>query len=96
VRGKLQLCFTTVLKHFPGAEADYIKKRMLDDTDAVYGEGLRHVKAFVNSRGTAAWLDYITNNDKKSLVISLSSDNSWNPYIDRSGRNHMETSSRRS
>jgi len=22
------------------------------------------VKAFVNSRGTAAWLDYITNNDK--------------------------------
>jgi hypothetical protein len=53
-----------VLKRYPGVESDYIKERMLKDTDSVYGEGLRRVKNWVEDKGTAAWLNYITTNDK--------------------------------
>ena len=62
--GSCNFASLLVLRRFPGAESDYIRDRMLKDTDPVYGEGLRKVKKWVDEKGTAAWLDYITKHDK--------------------------------
>jgi hypothetical protein len=52
------------LTQYPGAESEFLIEKMLMDTDPVYGEGLRRVKAWVEKVGIDTWVRYLQKNDK--------------------------------
>jgi hypothetical protein len=53
-----------VLSRYRGLECDYIKKNVSEDSDPVYGEGFRKVKAWAEKIAQPAWLEYISKHDE--------------------------------
>jgi hypothetical protein len=45
-----------VLGRYPGRESSFFRAAMQQETDPVYGEGLRRVKRFAEAEGMATWL----------------------------------------
>ncbi len=41
----------------------FLRQNMLEDTDPVYGEGFRKIKAFVEANGEPSWLEYVKKNE---------------------------------
>lgn len=55
-----------VLKQMaPGEETNFIIESMLRDEDAVYGEGFRRIKRYVEQEGIANWLALMAQKDAK-------------------------------
>lgn len=50
------------LRKIGGPEAEFIMQRMIDDDDAVYGEGFRRVKRYAEENGLADWLVLLKKN----------------------------------
>jgi hypothetical protein len=53
-----------ILKDDQSPEAQYVLHNMLTETDPIYGDGLRRVKAWVESNDIPAWLNYIKENNQ--------------------------------
>lgn len=50
------------LRKVGGKEAEFIMQRMIDDDNAVYGEGFRRVKRYAEENGLARWLVLLESN----------------------------------
>ena len=53
-----------ILEDDQSPEAQYVLHNMLTEKDPIYGDGLRLVKAWVESNGIPAWLKYIKENNR--------------------------------
>ncbi len=53
-----------VLRQYPGDESKFLIGKLDQDTDPVYGDGYRSVKAWVESVGVSKWVEYLKTQDK--------------------------------
>ncbi len=51
-----------LMKHYPGKDADFRIKSLLENSDPVYGDGFRRVKRMVDERGIGYWLELLKDN----------------------------------